>query len=68
MPAYREDVFAETDYTEVWAQFGGALNTLRDEFGWRAITTDMDIDAEWNSYVDKWMKSGNAGKRSVKTS
>lgn len=57
-PPYREDVFAETDYTAVWTQFGGALDTIRDEFAWAAITTDMDIDAEWDGYVAKWMSSG----------
>ena len=57
-PAYREDIFATTKYSEIWAQFYGALNTIRDEFAWRAITTDMDIDAEWDAYVAKWLKSG----------
>ena len=58
VPQYREDVFGETNYAETWSQFRGPLDTLRDEFIWEAITTNMDIDARWDTYVNKWMGSG----------
>ena len=59
-PSYREDLFSETDYSAVWAKYSGALDTIRDEFIWEAITTDLDIDAEWDGYVDKWLQAGGS--------
>ena len=56
--AYREDLFNQTRYNELWAQGGSALNTIRDDFFWRAITTDLDIEAEWPGYVETWMNNG----------
>ena len=56
--AYREDIFNETRYTELWVQRRGALQTIRDDFFWKAITTDIDIDAEWPKYVQTWMDAG----------
>ena len=58
IPAYREDVLGETDYIDALSKYRGALDTLRDEFTWKAITTDMNIDAEWDAYVQKWLNSG----------
>ena len=56
--AYREDLFNQTRYNELWAQGRSALTTIRDDFFWRAITTDLDIEAEWPSYVETWMNAG----------
>ena len=56
--AYREDIFQQTQYAVLRAQSRSALNTLRDEFFWKALTTDLDIDAEWPGYVDGWMNAG----------
>ncbi len=56
--AYREDLFNQTRYNELWAQRRSALTTIRDDFFWRAITTDLDIEAEWPSYVETWMNNG----------
>ena len=61
-PNAREDIANTTRFNELWAQFGGALTTLKQEFWWKAITTDIDIDAEWPKYVETWM---NAGGREV---
>ena len=36
--AYREDLFNQTRYNELWAQRRSALTTIRDDFFWRAIT------------------------------
>ena len=44
----------------MWAKYAGGLDTIRDEFIWGAITTDMDIDAEWDGYVQKWLSAGGS--------
>jgi hypothetical protein len=62
IPNAREDIASATSFNELWAQFGAALTTLKQEFWWKAITTDIDIDAEWPGYVNTWM---NAGGRQV---
>ena len=59
-PTYREDLFSETDYSVVWAKYAGALDTIRDEFIWEAITTDLDIDAAWDGYMQKWLRAGGS--------
>ena len=56
--AYREDIFNQTRYAELWAQHRGALQTIRDDFFWKAVTTDIDIEAEWPGYVQTWMDAG----------
>ena len=58
VPSYREDLFSETDYATVWAEYAGALDTVRDEFIWEAITGDLEIDAAWDSYREKWLQAG----------
>ena len=60
VPSYREDLFSETDYAVVWAEYAGALDTIRDEFIWEAITSDLEIDAAWDSYVEKWLQAGGS--------
>jgi len=34
------------------------LTTLMTQFYYNAITGKIDVDAEWNGYVEKWMKQG----------
>ncbi|MDE0219517.1 MAG: hypothetical protein OXJ90_09620 [Spirochaetaceae bacterium] len=58
VPQFRQDVLGETDYIELSAKLRGALNTLRDEFTWEAVTTDLDIDAAWDAYVERWLSAG----------
>ena len=60
VPAYREDIFAQTNYQTVWGRYSAALNSIRDEFFWKAITTSMNIDTEWPKYVQTWMNAGGA--------
>ena len=57
-PDHREDIFNQTDYLGLWAEFGDGLTTLKQETWWRYITTDVDIDADWQRYVDEWMSIG----------
>jgi putative aldouronate transport system substrate-binding protein len=58
IPSYREDLFGESNYTDLWAQYGGALNTIKEEFIWQAITQNLNIDAEWDGYVNRWLNAG----------
>jgi len=57
-PMYREDMFGESSYSEVWARYRGTLDTIRDEFVWGAITDNLDVDAEWDDYVQRWLNAG----------
>ena len=55
---YRSDAFGETDLGTVNAKYNAALNTIYDEFFYSAIMGEIDIDKEWDAYVNKFMKSG----------
>jgi len=58
VPQYRQDVLNETDYLTVLSRVRGAVDTVREEFAWEAITTKMDIEAEWDAYVSSWLGAG----------
>ena len=57
---YKEDVFGETDHNELRAQYKGALDTIHGEFMYKAMTTDLDIDAEWPTYIAQLNSAGMA--------
>ena len=52
---HREDLFKETNYLEVRAKCGAALETMVIEFWFKAMIGSVDIDAEWDSYVQNWL-------------
>lgn len=52
------DIFNETDFREVAARRGEALQTMTAEFFAKAVTGEIDIDAEWDAYVANWMNAG----------
>ncbi|MBN2405539.1 MAG: hypothetical protein JXE06_08160 [Coriobacteriia bacterium] len=54
----RVDFFNETGYADKQLQYADALNTTRDEFYMKAITGEVDIDAEWDAYVSRWLSLG----------
>ena len=56
----RYDLFNETGYNDKKVQYGDALNTLRDEFYLQAVTGKVDVDAEWDAHVERWMSIGGA--------
>ncbi len=58
MRTYKQDVFNETNQVAVMKQYGETLQTMSEEFETRAIIGDIDIDAEWGSYVSKWLAAG----------
>ena len=57
---YKEDVFNETQHNELRAQYKGALDTIHGEFMYKAMTTDLDIDAEWPKYIEQLNAAGMA--------
>ena len=58
---YRFDPLGETKVNEINSKYGSALNTIVQEFRFKAITGDLDINKEWDAYVKKWLDSGGAG-------
>lgn len=55
---YRWDEFGVTGLSEVNERYGSDLSTLWEEMFFRAVTGEVDIDAEWDGYVAKWLDSG----------
>jgi len=45
-------------YMAEYTKFRPELQKLENEFFWNAITGKVDIDAEWGSYISKWMSIG----------
>ena len=58
MRTYKQDVFNETGLVDVNKRYGETLQTMADEFETRAIIGEIDIDAEWDSYVKEWLAAG----------
>jgi hypothetical protein len=54
----RVDIFGETDFVKVKERYGAALGTMTDEFFTKAVTGEIDVDAEWDNYVNDWMRAG----------
>lgn len=56
---HREDIFNRTEYVELWARYGGNLQTFREETWWKWVTdSSIDIDAEWPGFVEQWLANG----------
>ncbi|CQR47171.1 Lipoprotein LipO precursor [Paraliobacillus sp. PM-2] len=55
---YRYDLFNETNGMELDKRYSGQLNTIVDEFRMRAIVGEIDIDEEWDGYVENWLNNG----------
>jgi hypothetical protein len=58
MRTYKQDVFNETGYADLRIKYGETLDTMTNEFEARAVTGEIDIDAEWDNYVKNWLASG----------
>jgi len=56
--SYRYDVFGETNLGEINKQYGSEINTQVQEFSYKCITGQIDVESSWNSYIDKLMRSG----------
>lgn len=55
---YRFDLFNETDYATLEGRYGAQLKTLEEEFRMNGIAGDIDIETEWESYVENWLNNG----------
>lgn len=55
---YKEDILNETKLKELDKRYGGQLSTIVDEFRMKAIVGEVDIDKDWDKYVENWMKNG----------
>ncbi|MCU6711876.1 ABC transporter substrate-binding protein [Paenibacillus sp. J5C_2022] len=55
---YKWDILNETDLQEIAKRYSGQMNTIVDEFRMKAIVGEIDIDKEWDSYVENWMNNG----------
>ena len=55
---HRWDILNETGLATVRARVGATLETLFNEFFFKAITGDIDAATEWDAYVAEWRKVG----------
>lgn len=55
---HRYDLFNETNLTELENRYSGQLNTIVDEFRMRSIVGEIDIEEEWDDYVQNYLNSG----------
>ncbi|NYE03418.1 hypothetical protein F4694_000137 [Bacillus niacini] len=55
---YKWDILNETKLKELSKRYSGQLTTIVDEFRMKAIVGEVDIDKEWDKYVESWMNNG----------
>jgi len=55
---YRVDLFNETNLAAVNRKVGTALGTMADEYMFKALTAQIDVDATWDDYVANYLKNG----------
>jgi putative aldouronate transport system substrate-binding protein len=57
---YKWDLLNETKIKEVEKRYKGQLDTIVAEFRMKAIVGEVDIDKEWDNYVENWMNNGGS--------
>ncbi|MGP6146447.1 ABC transporter substrate-binding protein [Jeotgalibaca sp. A122] len=57
---YRHDLFDETEYADLNGRYGAQLTTIADEFRMNGITGSIDIEAEWDAYVERYLENGGS--------
>ena len=55
---YKYDFFLETDYNDIINIHEQELETLWTEFLYRTMMGEIDLDSEWDAYVEKWLGAG----------
>ncbi|EKN65197.1 extracellular solute-binding protein [Neobacillus bataviensis LMG 21833] len=55
---YKYDLLNETKIKDVEKRYKGQLTTIVDEFRMKAIVGEVNIDKEWDKYVENWMNNG----------
>ncbi|WP_127583021.1 ABC transporter substrate-binding protein [Paenibacillus koleovorans] len=54
----RHDYFNETKYNELRSKYTAKLKTITDEYLFKAITGEINIDATWDNYVKNYLDNG----------
>ena len=54
LPIHPADSFT----TEVELEYTAALNTIQAEFFWKVFTGEIDLESEWDGYVEQWLAAG----------
>ncbi|WP_135552248.1 type 2 periplasmic-binding domain-containing protein [Paenibacillus cymbidii] len=57
---YKYDRFNETKLSDLRAKLSAKLKTITDEYFFKAIIGEVNIDSTWNGYVDNWLKNGGS--------
>ena len=55
---YRFDLFGSQELRDVNEMYGETLDTMFNEMFFKGITGQVDVEAEWDSYVQKWFAAG----------
>lgn len=55
---YKYDRFNQTKFVELNGKYGATLATIADEYFFKAVTGEIDIDATWDAYVNNWLSNG----------
>ncbi|MFJ7977294.1 ABC transporter substrate-binding protein [Peribacillus sp. NPDC096379] len=55
---YKWDVLNKTKMAEMKLRYQGQLKTVVDEFRMKAIVGEIDIDKEWDKYIENWLNNG----------
>ncbi|MGG1555573.1 ABC transporter substrate-binding protein [Paenibacillus ferrarius] len=55
---FKWDYFNQTKYNELNTKYAAKLKTITDEFLFKAITGELNVDSAWDAYVKNWRSSG----------
>lgn len=55
---YRLDLFNQTDLLAVKAEVSGTIDSIVNEFYAKSIAGEINIDSEWNNYINNLNKAG----------
>ena len=53
--------------TDAESEYSASVEKIADEFFWKAFTGEIDIDAEWDGYVTRWLDAGGQEILDAKT-
>ena len=57
---YRYDFLGSKELRDVNEMYGETLSTMFTEMFFKGITGQVDVAAEWDDYVNKWLKAGGS--------
>lgn len=55
---YKWDLFQETKLADAQKKYNAQVNTIVEEFRMKAIVGQLDIDKEWDKYVQRYLDAG----------